>query len=54
MPLSELGAILVGTLAATVMGYLTLRWLVYIVGRGRVHFFAPYCFIIGVLALFVS
>lgn len=47
-----LTATLVGFGAALVTGYLSLAFLVKIVGRGRLAWFAPYCFLVGTLALF--
>lgn len=46
--------ILSGTAMAAVTGYLALRFLVYIVGRGKLHVFAPYCLVVGVAALVVG
>jgi len=45
------GLIAAGTAVSAVTGYLALRFLVYIVGRGKLHFFAPYCLILGLAAL---
>lgn len=43
--------VLAGTVAAFVVGYASLAMLVYIVNRGRMHLFAPYCWIVGAGAL---
>lgn len=43
-----------GTAVSAVTGYLALRFLVYIVGRGKLHVFAPYCLVVGVAALVVG
>lgn len=46
--------VLAGTATAFVVGYASLAMLVYIVNRGRMHLFAPYCWIVGVGALMLS
>jgi undecaprenyl-diphosphatase len=43
-----------GFLTALGSGYLCLSLLVRIVKRGRLYWFAPYCFAIGVLALLIA
>ena len=43
-----------GTLVSCIVGYASLKLLVWMVRRGRLHFFAPYCALLGCLALIVS
>ncbi len=43
-----------GTLASCVVGYASLKLLVWMVRQGRLHFFAPYCAATGILALVIS
>jgi len=43
--------ILVGTLASFAVGVLALRMLLRTVQRSRLHLFAPYCLIVGLLAV---
>lgn len=43
-------SLVVGFLAALVTGYACLALLVYLVKRGRLAWFAPYCFALGLLA----
>jgi undecaprenyl-diphosphatase len=43
--------VLAGTTAAAVTGFLSIRWLLGVIRRGRLHFFAYYCWGIGVAAL---
>jgi undecaprenyl-diphosphatase len=45
--------ITVGVLSAAVVGYLSLKMLVFIVNKGRLHLFSPYCWVVGLLALFL-
>lgn len=45
------GIILAGALSAAVVGYAALALLVFIVDRGRMHLFAPYCWIVGAVTL---
>ncbi|MCK4388892.1 MAG: undecaprenyl-diphosphate phosphatase [Desulfobacterales bacterium] len=44
-------ALLVGTFIAAAVGYAALKLLVQAVKKGRLHVFAPYCWLIGVVAL---
>jgi undecaprenyl-diphosphatase len=48
------GTILLGSLAAAVVGYLALVVLLKIVKRGQLHRFAPYCWLVGIMAIVVS
>jgi undecaprenyl-diphosphatase len=41
----------VGTLTAALVGYGALWLLVLVVDRGRLHLFAPYCWVLGALTL---
>ncbi len=43
--------VVIGTLASAVVGYGALAMLVYIVKRGRIHLFAPYCWLVGLVTL---
>ncbi len=47
---SYLLAMAVGTLAAFVSGYLAIRWMLSILRRGNLYWFAPYCLFLGLLA----
>ncbi len=44
-------ALLVGTLLSAFIGYLALRFLLFVVDRGQLHRFAPYCVVLGVAAI---
>ncbi len=46
--------VLVGTLTAGIVGYFALTLLVYIVKKGQLHLFSPYCWLIGIIALFAG
>ena len=48
------GTILVGSIAAAVVGYLALRILLRIVKTGQLHWFSLYCWPLGVAALIWS
>ena len=43
-----------GTLVSCIVGYASLKLLVWMVRRGRLHFFAPYCVGLGILAFVIS
>lgn len=47
-------AIYAGMISAGVVGYLSLSLLVFIVKKGRLHFFSPYCWLMGGLALAIG
>ena len=47
-------ALLVGTFMAAAVGYVALKVLMYAVKKGGLHAFAPYCWLIGVVALVVT
>jgi len=43
--------LLVGTIASYISGYIAIETLLSIVRKGKLYLFAPYCLIIGILAL---
>ncbi len=45
------GAIIVGFIAAFIAGYLACTWMINIVKKGKLYWFAIYCAIIGVFAI---
>lgn len=47
----SINAALIGGVTSCIVGYLSLKLLVYIVKKGQMHLFAPYCWIMGGLAL---
>lgn len=49
-----IGVILAGALSAAVVGYAALSFLVFIVHQGRMHLFAPYCWILGGVILILN
>ena len=51
-PAGELIPIIAGVVTAALTGYFAIAIMIKIVGKGRLYYFAPYCFIIAVLALF--
>ncbi|MGD8671238.1 MAG: undecaprenyl-diphosphate phosphatase, partial [Desulfobacterales bacterium] len=42
---------LVGALTAAIVGYAALRALLQVVKKGGLHLFAPYCWLIGIVAV---
>jgi undecaprenyl-diphosphatase len=50
----HLPSCLIGGLAAMLVGYAALALLVFLVQKGRLYLFAPYCWIIGCVALAAS
>ncbi|NOZ85351.1 MAG: undecaprenyl-diphosphate phosphatase [Deltaproteobacteria bacterium] len=46
-----LGPLLAGFVVSTVVGYIALRALLVVVDRGRIYLFAPYCGLLGIIAL---
>ena len=47
----SLGALATGFLAAFVSGCIACKWMIELVKRGRLVWFALYCLIVGVLCL---
>ena len=45
------GALVLGSLAALVVGYFSLRLIIRIIEKGKWHYFAYYCLILGTLIL---
>jgi undecaprenyl-diphosphatase len=45
---------LAGAFASCITGYFALNFLFYIVRRGRLHYFAPYCIAIGIFSLIIG
>jgi undecaprenyl-diphosphatase len=47
----SLGTMIVGFLAAFVTGCLACKWMINIVKKGKLIWFAVYCVIVGLLAI---
>jgi len=47
----EMMPTIIGTITAGIVGYFSLRLLFYIIRKGNLHWFAPYCWFIGGIAL---
>ena len=45
---------LLGAVAAALVGYGALKSLLHVVKKGRLHLFAPYCWVAGILAIVFS
>ncbi len=45
---------LLGAVAAALVGYGALKSLLHVVKKGRLHLFAPYCWMVGILAIVFS
>jgi undecaprenyl-diphosphatase len=50
----DLPTCLLGGLTAMVVGYAALALLVFLVQKGRLYVFAPYCWVVGCIAIAVS
>lgn len=50
----SLTPLIVGFIAAFVSGLLACTWMLRIVKRGKLIYFALYCFIVGLIAVFIS
>jgi undecaprenyl-diphosphatase len=48
------GALVLGSLAALVVGYFSLKFIIRIIEKGKWHYFAYYCLILGILILVLS
>lgn len=47
-------AILLGIGFSALVGYLCLRWLMKLIDKGKFHYFAYYCFAVGLFTLFIA
>lgn len=47
----HLGLIAAGTMSSALVGYASLGFLVKIARKGNLHFFAPYCLLVGIAGL---
>jgi undecaprenyl-diphosphatase len=47
-------ALLLGFIAAFVAGLLACKWMISIVKKGKLIYFAIYCFIVGVIAIITA
>jgi undecaprenyl-diphosphatase len=45
---------LLGAVTAALVGYGALKTLLHLVQKGRLHVFAPYCWLVGILAILFS
>ena len=45
---------LLGAVTAAVVGYGALKSLLHLVKKGRLHVFAPYCWLVGIVAILIS
>ncbi|MDD2390135.1 MAG: undecaprenyl-diphosphatase UppP [Desulfobacterales bacterium] len=43
--------IIIGTITAGITGYCSLKLLLYLIRKGNLHLFAPYCWLIGIIAI---
>ena len=50
----ELIPLLIGFLAAFTSGLLACSWMIKIIKQGKLIYFAVYCFIIGLIAIFAA
>ncbi|OGO18029.1 MAG: undecaprenyl-diphosphatase UppP [Chloroflexi bacterium RBG_16_48_8] len=48
---AQVGPLLVGFLAAALVGYLTIRWLLKFLAQRSLNVFAAYCFIVGLVGV---
>lgn len=47
----DYSAIIIGTVTAGITGFFALKGLVYLVKNGRLHYFSPYCWLAGCVAI---
>jgi undecaprenyl-diphosphatase len=45
---------LLGAVTATIVGYAALRALLHVVKKGGLYVFAPYCWLVGILAIILG
>ncbi|WP_425390905.1 undecaprenyl-diphosphate phosphatase [Ekhidna sp.] len=47
----SISSLIIGFLAAFVSGFIACKWMIKIVRRGKLTYFAMYCFIVGLIAI---
>ena len=50
----DTAACLAGGLTALIVGYAALAFLVFLINKGKLHAFAPYCWIVGIAVILLS
>lgn len=50
---APLNLVVAGSVAAAIVGYLALLFLLRVVKKGKFYYFAPYCWIVGALSIFL-
>ena len=50
----EFSSLLIGFAASFFSGYLACKWMIQIVRKGKLTYFAAYCFIVGTIAIIAS
>ena len=51
--LVDVGAVVVGTLAAVIVGYFALKYLLKLIQERKFYYFAYYCWILGIVVLLI-
>jgi len=51
---SSIPPLILGTVVSGVVGFLSIRWLLGVIGRGKLYYFAYYCWAVGILAIWVG
>ena len=47
-------SLVIGFLAAYLSGYLACRWMINLVKKGNLYWFAIYCAILGIISIFIA
>ena len=47
-------SLIIGFLASFISGFLACRWMIAIVRKGKLTYFAVYCFVVGIIAIVAS
>lgn len=50
----ELTSLLIGFIASFISGYLACKWMLQIVKKGKLTYFAAYCFVVGIIAILAA
>lgn len=50
--LVNINSLIIGTLTTMIVSYLVIKWLLSIVQNGKLHWFATYCWVVGISVLF--
>ena len=50
----SVSSLIIGFVAAFISGFIACKWMIKVVKRGKLTYFAIYCFIVGIIAIIAA